>query len=293
MNRKREVTIAKPLVFKKKAGTSDPSQVCDFFARHTGLPKTRIKDAMGKGAAWLRRGTGKRQRIRRATAPIKRGDILELFYDETILNREAPEALLVKDLGLYSVWHKPPGLVTEGTNYGDHCSLLRQVEEYFVPARQIFPIHRIDYEASGLVILAHDQKTAAALSRLFRDHLIEKRYRIEVLGNPSKKMPRGLISIPLDGKEAVTEFVLERYYPETDISTVAVRLRTGRLHQIRRHFEMIGHPVMGDPKHGRKNKNTEGMKLSAIMLRFPCPVTGQDVTYTLDEAPPRAGIYRL
>jgi tRNA pseudouridine32 synthase/23S rRNA pseudouridine746 synthase len=48
-------------------------------------------------------------------------------------------------------------------------------------------------------------------------------------------------------------------------------MRTGRKHQIRRHFEMIGHPVIDDPRYGKDNKNTEGLQLVATALEFECP----------------------
>jgi tRNA pseudouridine32 synthase/23S rRNA pseudouridine746 synthase len=48
---------------------------------------------------------------------------------------------------------------------------------------------------------------------------------------------------------------------------------SGRKHQIRRHFDMIGHPVMGDPRYGKGNKNAEGLQLLATSLKFKCPFT--------------------
>jgi tRNA pseudouridine32 synthase/23S rRNA pseudouridine746 synthase len=56
---------------------------------------------------------------------------------------------------------------------------------------------------------------------------------------------------------------------------VDVIIRTRRKHQIRLHFEMIGFPVMGDPRYGEGNKNTEGMKLTATALEFKCPCSGK------------------
>jgi len=52
-------------------------------------------------------------------------------------------------------------------------------------------------------------------------------------------------------------------------------IRTGRKHQIRRHFEMIGFPVMGDPRDGTGNKNTAELKLTAIVLEFEYPFCGK------------------
>ncbi len=59
-------------------------------------------------------------------------------------------------------------------------------------------------------------------------------------------------------------------------------IRTGRKHQIRSHFEMFDHPVIGDPRYGEGNKNKEGMQLAATALEFQCPFnkTGLAFEYT-------------
>jgi tRNA pseudouridine32 synthase/23S rRNA pseudouridine746 synthase len=62
---------------------------------------------------------------------------------------------------------------------------------------------------------------------------------------------------------------------------VRVKIDTGRLHQIRRHLEFVGHPIMGDPKYGRGNKNKDGLKLVATQLTFEDPWTGKSETYSL------------
>ena len=69
---------------------------------------------------------------------------------------------LISDQYRYSVWHKPVGLMTQGTGFGDHCSLLRQAELFFKSRRGVFPVHRLDREAAGIVILAHDKKATAS-----------------------------------------------------------------------------------------------------------------------------------
>jgi tRNA pseudouridine32 synthase/23S rRNA pseudouridine746 synthase len=131
------------------------------------------------------------------------------------------------------------------------------------------------------MLLAHEKKTAAYLSELFHKGLIVKKYRVEVLGRLCDNGGAGIIDLPLDGKSAVTEYCMESYDPVSNASVALVTIRTGRFHQIRRHFDMIGHPVMGDPKYGRGNKNREGMRLTAYSLSFRCPVSGAAVEYSV------------
>lgn len=269
-------------VLKTEIGADEAGAVSDFLAARCGISKSRIKDAMNKGAVLIRRkNRGKLLRMRRATARISPGDHIEFHYDEKVLAVKPPQAECISDQGKYSVWYKPAGLMAQGTAYGDHCSLLRQAELHFGSLREIHPVHRLDREASGIMLIAHGAEAAARLSELFRDNLIVKKYRVEVLGDLAKRGRKGSIELPLDGKEAVTEFEVRAYHAEGNSSEADVIIRTGRLHQIRRHFEMIGFPVIGDPKYGKGNKNSEGMRLTAVSVRFRCPFTRRDVEYSI------------
>lgn len=272
---------SKQFVLRETVGPGMSGTVCDFLAARSGLSKSRVKDAMSKGAVWIRRGKGGLKRLRRATAPLVAGDTLEFHYDEKLLSLVPPVAECLSDQGRYSVWFKPAGLVAQGTLYSDHCSLLRQAERYFSPPREVFLVHRLDREAAGLMLLAHSREAAARLSELFRLHRIVKEYRVEVLGYLGARGERGAIDQPLDGKPSLTEYEVESSDPEDATSVARVVIRTGRLHQIRRHFDGIGHPVMGDPKYGTGNKNTGGMKLTACALAFRCPFRGREVEFSV------------
>ncbi|MBU4261313.1 MAG: RNA pseudouridine synthase [Proteobacteria bacterium] len=208
----REITVA----------PDAPQTACDLLARQTGLTKGRIKDAMTKGAIWLKKRKGKLQRLRRATALVQPGNLLVIHYDAALLALVPPQASLISDQGHYSVWEKPAGLMAQGTQYGDHCSLLRQAEVFFKPQRQVFLVHRLDREASGLMLIAHSREAGSQLSRLFQQHLIAKRYQVQMLGNILTRQGNR-IDIPLDGKTALTEYEALIYDPATNTSLVTVR----------------------------------------------------------------------
>jgi len=271
----------KKFSLKKTVGPDDPKTVIEFLDGHSGISKVRIKDAMNKGAVWLKRTHGKQYRIRRATTILKPGDHLSFYYDEKLLALKPIAAECINDQKRYSVWFKPAGLMTQGTRYGDHCSLLRGVELFFKNKRKVFLIHRLDREAAGIVLVAHDKGAAGKLSRLFQNRSIVKHYRAQVLGNMAEKKPEGTIRIPLDGKPAITEYKTINYDPSSNTTLVDVIIQTGRKHQIRRHFEMIGFPVMGDPRYGEGNKNTAGMNLTATALEFECPFNGKYKVFNL------------
>lgn len=274
-------TVVQRFTFSETIATGDSVVLCDFLAEKTGLPKARVKDALTKGAVWLEKGRGKTRRVRRAKTTVKAGDRVTLCYDETVLAREAPVATCLGDEGHYSVWYKPSGLLSQGTRYGDHCSILRQAQLHFTPPREVFPVHRLDREVAGLMLVAHTQKAAAALSGLFQADRIRKGYTAVVVGRMGGA---GRIDTPIDGKPATTEYVVREYDPESDTTAVAVTIKTGRLHQIRRHFEALGHPILGDPKYGKGNKNTTGIQLVASSLVFLCPFRKLERVYSVGDA---------
>jgi len=140
-------------------------------------------------------------------------------------------------------------------------------------------VHRLDREASGVMLIAHSREAAAKLSELFQKNLILKKYRVVVMGDLMGKCQKGTIDLPLDGKTALTGYEVESYDPASNTSTADVTIKTGRLHQIRRHFDMIGFPVIGDPKYGKGNKNNDGMKLVAYALEFICPFSRKEVRF--------------
>jgi len=265
-----------PERFRMKITLPDQTRLSasDLLASRSGLSRSRIKDAMKKGAVWLKRkGTGRR-RLRKASFVLKKGDVIELHYDPLVLSVNPPEASCLKDYGQYSIWFKPSGLLTQGTEFGDHGTLLRQAEVHFKSRRRVFPVHRLDREAAGLIMIAHSRKAAAELSRLFAGHSVVKRYQVEVLGVPEKE--EGIIKEPLDGKPALSRYRLIARDPEKRTSTLLVEIETGRMHQIRRHLAGAGLPVMGDPRYGTGNKDGRPMRLVACELHWRCPLSGEE-----------------
>ncbi len=274
-------TSAQPAEYRYTVST--PQVASEFLAQQTGVAKGRIKDAMVKGAVWLWRDNAAARRIRRATLDLKSGDRIAMFYDPALLQLQAVQPRCLVDRKRYSIWYKPPGLLTQGSWWGDHCSLARQAELALGGKREIFVVHRLDREADGLVLLAHDKNAAARLSALFQGRSVEKRYRVSVLGDVATAAGReGVIEAPLDGKAALSRYRVEEYDKEANVTRLQVQIETGRKHQIRRHLDVLGHPVMGDPRYGRGNKNEAGLQLTANYLAFTCPFSNQPVSFSLD-----------
>ena len=256
--------------------SEDPAIALALLAGRTDLSKQKLKEAMNKGAVWLTQPGRKPKRLRRATAAIRAGDRLQLYYDSRVLACEPPVPVLIEDYQRYSAWFKPAGLLIEGSRYGDHCSLERLVEKHF-HNRAVFLVHRLDREAAGVVIVAHSSQAAAKLGELFRERRIEKEYDVEVKGILGEVGSSGTIDVDLDGKPSRTDYRVTAIDTQTGVTQIRVGMLSGRYHQIRRHFASIDHPVMGDPKYGVGNTDLRGMRLVASCLAFECPWTHEQI----------------
>lgn len=258
-----------------------PTTLGDFLLKLTKLPEKDLDEAAHKGAVWIQRqGKGKTLRIRSLNERVLPQDIIQLFYDPKVLRLPAVEHLeALYENEHYGIWIKPAGVVPQGSQSGDHASVLRFVEKN--KKKEVFLVHRLDRETLGLMIVAYHSKAAALLSELFQKNKISKEYEAIVLGE-MKKGETQTISASLDDKEAVTH--VQVVDVKNGQSLIKVRIETGRLHQIRRHLDFIGHPIMGDPKYGKGNKNKEGLKLVASTLSFEDPWLKKRQEFTLGQS---------
>lgn len=277
--------------------------LCDAIANYATQYKWRVDPeliarAIACGAVFVKRK--KQLRVYDATFPLQNKDGVLVHIDSHLLHQHVAKGQCVLDQSHYSVWYKPVGMVSQGSEWGDHLSLLRQVEQSVSPKRPVFLLHRLDRETHGLMLFAHDKATAQYFSSRFADDSSEhlhKDYLTIVKGELNAVQlqslvqtgkltqladARYLIGFPLDGKTAETEFAVQQL--QQGLSLVVVRLRTGRLHQIRRHFAELGFAVLGDPKYGKGNKHKAGLQLCAYHLQFRCPKTKQMCSVTLPQA---------
>ncbi len=204
---------------------------------------------------------------------------LDIVYED--------EDLLVVNKAAGMVVHPSPG------HTGDtlvNALLARYPDLQGVEGLRPGIVHRLDKDTSGLIIVAKNARTQAALIEQMKQHQVEKRYLALVEGVVS--VDHGSIDAPIGrdprhrqqmaitatgSREARTHFrVLERFHRHT---LLLLQLETGRTHQIRVHLKAIGHPVVGDPVYGsgnpRGNLFLKRQFLHAYQLKFAHPTTGK------------------
>jgi 23S rRNA pseudouridine1911/1915/1917 synthase len=155
------------------------------------------------------------------------------------------------------VINKPAGLLSIPDREGKEPSLKQLLQQKY---EQIFTVHRLDRETSGIIVFAKDAETHKFLSQAFEERAVEKYYVGIVTGSlPEKQktieapsaentVKRGHMIIHKRGKPAITDYeVLEEF---GKFSLLQFRIHTGRTHQIRVHMQYIGHPLVCDELYG-------------------------------------------
>jgi len=98
--------------------------------KESKLSKSILKKVLNNGGVWLKKfKSSKMARVRRATTEIFKDSSIEFYYNPIFLTIVPPEAKLLLDQKEWGIWYKPQGLLSEGTDFADHCTILRQVEK--------------------------------------------------------------------------------------------------------------------------------------------------------------------
>lgn len=155
-------------------------------------------------------------------------------------------------------------------------------------------VHRIDKDTSGLLMVAKNDFAHLGLSEQIKEHSFTRKYQAVVCGaikedgtinsaigrHKTDRKRMAVYPIGTEGaRDAITHYSVIRNF--AGYTHLAVRLETGRTHQIRVHMSYIGHPVAGDEVYGNgKPKWLQGQCLHAIKVGFIHPRSGEYMEFT-------------
>lgn len=288
-----------------------PERLDVFLARQvTELTRSKAQAAISEGALTVNGSTVK------ASYKIKPDDLIRLeFLARPPFELEAediPLEVLYEDSWLVVI-NKPAGMVVHPAGGNRSGTLVNALLGHYGDlAESDDPdrpgvVHRLDKETSGLLVVCKRDPAMSRLADQFRKHTVHREYRAIVWWQmPSRK---GKIDQPIgrdprdrkkyivrsDGKQALTHWELQEKF--SFLSYIALRLETGRTHQIRVHLQHEGHPVFGDPDYAGRNRQvgklTSGQRrevatyleqinrqmLHAKTLGFKHPMTGKELMF--------------
>ncbi|HSR89306.1 MAG TPA: RluA family pseudouridine synthase [Candidatus Udaeobacter sp.] len=223
-----------------------------------------------------------------AIIEIKKGKITAAASEKKSEAKIKFDVKIVAETPDYVVVEKPIGMLVHPTMAEEKNTLANFIVKKYPAIKKVGDdpmrpgiVHRLDKEASGLMVIARTQKMFNHLKEQFKNRTITKEY-IALVHGP---MPRNwdeinfpisrsetsdrMAAIPTSeaerGKEAKTEFLVEKNY--VNFSLLRIKIHTGRMHQIRVHMLAYNHPLVGDPLYfQKKQKRVWDERLGRLFL---------------------------
>jgi len=275
-----------------------PMPVRAFLKAHQGISNTIWKRIKNSGTFAVN-GT-----ICNATqANVKNGDIItyDILRPTDITPEDLPLDIRYEDEWLLII-NKPAGQLVHPTTKENSGTVGNALMHYFAAkgeAHAFHPVHRLDRDTSGLLLVAKEPQIQYQLSPKGCKNF-QREYQAIIPGELTPAA--GLIDAPI--ARALPSIILRKVSPDGQsarthyrtvktngqLSLIELQLETGRTHQIRVHMAHLGHPLLGDDLYGGNMDFIQRQALHAFRLSFKHPMTGEKLVIT---APPPADFLRI
>jgi RluA family pseudouridine synthase len=217
-----------------------------------------------------------------------------------------PLAIIHEDFDVLVI-DKPAGLLTSTVPREKRPTALALVREHTAstdPRARVGLIHRLDRDASGLLVFSKNHDAYRSLKEQFFKHTVDRIYLAIVAGKlkpPAGRIDSRLVELPDGsvrssqrpggGERAISDYKVIR--TEGDLSLVRVTLLTGRKHQIRVHLSERGLPILGDPVYAPKDApKAPRLMLIAAELAFDHPRSGKRMHFKIALPEPMRKLFR-
>ena len=203
-----------------------------------------------------------------------------IFLDEGIKVLYEDNAIIVVE--------KPEGMLSVATDF-ETQNTLQNILKLRLRRKNVFAVHRLDRETSGIMMFACSESAKQALKAQFEERLIQKTYYALIEGKLTTQQGCWQSYLKEDdkyfvrstslenGKLAITEF--DQIWSNKQFSLLRLKLLTGKKNQLRVHCSEAGHPIVGDYKYRANSNPLRRMALHAYSLTFLHPVKQKKMTF--------------
>jgi len=222
-----------------------------FMIERLGIPERAGKRLIDKGRVKLNGEVVTNKGVRGI------GEVEVLFYEPT----PSMQLMPVFDSEDFAVFEKPSFMLSHPNGFHVEECLLDSIKKLYGNVANV--THRLDYETSGLIVASKTKEAEGILKTTFETRGVKKEYiallrghlkevkEVECLLENIKTLEVKIMQgASENGKHSLTVFEPLEYFEKEDATLVRVMPLTGRLHQIRVHSSIIGHPIMGEPLYG-------------------------------------------
>jgi 23S rRNA pseudouridine1911/1915/1917 synthase len=239
--------------------------------------------------SWIKEGrlTVDGNRVQSKDLILQKGQFLELGSRSRFV--KAGIRILYEDK-TFVIIDKPTGVLSVSTVFQKEETVHAYLKNKYRP-RKVYVVHRLDQDASGVMIFAFTEESHQKLKKLFEKHEIQRIYYAVVEGRLDTQAGTWQSYLYEDsnyyvhstqneeqGALAITHFQVKGY--AKNYTLLEVKLETGRKNQIRVHCQKAGCSIAGDKKYGSVTDPFKRLGLHAHLLAFKNPMTGKEVSIT-------------